>query len=111
MTKLTKHGLVLGKFKPLTNGHIYLIERALVHAEQVTLLVCTLASEPLDGALRFEWVRETFPAGKYPNLNLVHATDEVPSYPHQHHDFWTIWRNLIHHYAPGVDAVFTSEEY
>jgi HTH-type transcriptional repressor of NAD biosynthesis genes len=39
------------------------------------------------------------------------VTDEVPSYPHEHPDFWTIWRELIGRYAPPVDVVFTSEQY
>jgi nicotinamide riboside kinase len=37
--------------------------------------------------------------------------DEVPSYPHQHPEFWNIWRALILRRVPVVDAVFTGEDY
>lgn len=100
------HGLILGKFMPLTKGHCYLIETGLRHAELLTVLVCTLKREPIDGALRYGWVRESFPQAR-----VVHVTDEVPSYPHEHADFWPIWRALIARYAPPVDIVFTSEHY
>ena len=107
---MNKHGLVLGKFMPLTNGHIHLIESALKSCERLTVLLCSLRDEPIDGALRFDWLRETFPHHEYSKLRLIHVTDEVPSFPHQHADFWNIWRELILRNAPDVDALFTSEE-
>jgi NadR type nicotinamide-nucleotide adenylyltransferase len=100
------HGLILGKFMPLTMGHCHLIESGLRTADTLTVLVCSLTREPIDGRLRYEWVRDTFPAAR-----VVHVTDEVPSYPHEHPDFWAIWRALIARYAPPVDLVFTSERY
>lgn len=100
------HGLILGKFMPLTKGHCYLIEAGLRQCNLLTVLVCTLSREPIDGALRYAWVRATFPQAR-----VVHVTDEVPSYPHEHPDFWQIWRALIARYAPPIDLVFTSETY
>ena len=100
------HGLILGKFMPLTLGHCYLIETGLRAVDQLTVLVCTLKREPIDGQLRYAWVRDAFPTAR-----VVHVIDEVPSYPHEHPDFWPIWRELIGRYAPPVDVVFTSEQY
>ena len=100
------HGMILGKFMPLTKGHCHLIATGLRMVDQLTVLVCTLRREPIDGALRYGWVRGSFPAAR-----VVHVTDEVPSYPHEHPDFWPIWRELIGRYAPNVDVVFTSETY
>jgi HTH-type transcriptional regulator, transcriptional repressor of NAD biosynthesis genes len=102
----SRTGLVLGKFMPLTTGHCYLIDAALNHVDRLTILVCSLRREPIDGHLRYRWVKET-----YPQCNVVHVTDELPSYPHEHPDFWDLWKALILRYAPEVDMVFTSEEY
>jgi NadR type nicotinamide-nucleotide adenylyltransferase len=101
-----RNGLIIGKFMPLTTGHCHLIETAQQQCEQLTILVCSLRAEPIDGHLRFGWVRDTFPAA-----HVLHVTDEVPSYPHQHPDFWNIWRDLILRRVPVVDAVFTGEDY
>lgn len=98
--------MVLGKFLPPHEGHVHLINSAAKQADRVTVLVCTLEKEPIPGLLRYEWMRELFP-----HLNVVHVTDDVPSYPHEHPDFWEIWTKLIQHYAPGIDAVFSSEDY
>lgn len=106
MEKIAQNGLIIGKFMPLTQGHCYLIEQAQQQVERLTVCVCSLAREPLDGHLRYQWVRETFP-----HLNVIHLTDELPSYPHEHEDFWQLWRTSILNVAPAVDVVFTSEDY
>ncbi|MFL5732422.1 MAG: adenylyltransferase/cytidyltransferase family protein [Chloroflexia bacterium] len=106
-----RSGLILGKFMPLTLGHCYLIDTALAQVDKLTVLVCTLRREPIDGHLRYQWVRATYPPEIYPQCKVVHVTDEVPSYPHEHSDFWSIWKSLILRYVPDVDVVFTSEEY
>ncbi|MFQ5570264.1 MAG: adenylyltransferase/cytidyltransferase family protein [Rhodothermales bacterium] len=100
-------GLVLGKFMPPHRGHLHLIDEARCQAEHVTIIVGTLASEPIPGALRFRWMQEL-----YPNLDVRHLTDENPQYPHEHPDFWGIWTRSIRRFLPtGPDAVFTSEVY
>lgn len=106
MSKIARSGLIIGKFMPLTKGHCYLIETALAQVEQLNILVGTLRNEPIDGHLRYEWVRETFP-----QASVVHVTEELPAYPHEHPDFWAIWQRAIRDVFPQVDVVFTSEDY
>ncbi len=104
---MTRRGLVLGKFMPPHRGHLYLIDTALAHTDELTVLVCTLAHEPIPGQLRFEWMRALAPAAR-----VVHVTDENPSEPHEHPRFWEIWVETIRRAAPGpLDLVFTSERY
>src|SRR4051812_5590128 len=100
------HGLVLGKFMPLTNGHRHLIDTARRQVDELTILVCSLARDPIDGDRRYRWVREC-----YPDARVVHITDELPSYPHEHPDFWALWRACIARVALPIDVVFTSEDY
>lgn len=99
--------MILGKFMPVHRGHQYLIDFARDRVEQLTVMVGSLASEPIPGHLRYEWVKEL-----YPDVNVVHCTDENPQYPHEHADFWNIWVASIRKFIPeGPDVVFTSEEY
>lgn len=106
MTKKTQ-GLIVGKFMPLHKGHIYLIETAAAQVDELTILVCSIQSESISGALRYHWVRERFP-----HLRVVHVMDENPQKPEAHRFFWGIWKNTIERNCPdGVDKVFSSEHY
>lgn len=99
-------GLVLGKFMPPHLGHVYLVDFARAYVDELTVVVGTLAREPIPGALRFAWMREMFP-----NANVVHLTDENPQEPHEHPKFWDIWRESLLRVAPKPDFVFASEAY
>ena len=100
-------GFLLGKFLPLHRGHMHLIETARARVDHLTVLVCSLLREPIPGIIRAQWVHEL-----YPDVNVQHCDDEIPSYPHEHPDFWNIWHRTIRRFVPtGPDFVFTSETY
>jgi HTH-type transcriptional regulator, transcriptional repressor of NAD biosynthesis genes len=102
-----RRGLVLGKFLPPHDGHLYLIDFARRWVDELTVVVGTLASEPIDGALRYRWVRELCPGAR-----VVHLTDENPQHPDEHPDFWRIWRDsLLGVLSEKPDVVFASESY
>lgn len=104
---MKRTGLVLGKFLPPHLGHVYLVEFARRYADALTVVVGSLAREPIPGALRHAWMRELFP-----DVNVVHLTDENPQYPHEHPDFWAIWRESLLRVLPAPpDVVFASEAY
>jgi HTH-type transcriptional repressor of NAD biosynthesis genes len=104
---MTTIGLVLGKFLPPHAGHLALIEFASRMVDQLTVVVGTLAREPIDGALRHRWMRELAP-----RANVVHLTDENPQEPSEHPEFWDIWRTSLQRVVPGrIDRVFASEPY
>lgn len=92
---------------PPHNGHVYLIEFARNYVEQLTVVVCSLKREPIPGELRYRWVSELFP-----DVNVVHLTDEIPQEPSEHPDFWQIWHDSLMRVLPGrPDYVFASEDY
>ena len=99
-------GLVLGKFLPYHAGHAHLIRTARAAVDELVVLVCSVEREPIPGALRFGWVRDS-----HPDCRVVHVAEEVPQAPEDHPDFWPIWTDLIARYAGPIDTVFTSESY
>jgi HTH-type transcriptional regulator, transcriptional repressor of NAD biosynthesis genes len=100
-------GMVLGKFLPPHAGHVYLCEFARNWVDELTIVVGTLAAEPIPGEKRAAWMRELFPSE-----TVVHLTDENPQDPSEHPDFWDIWQASLRRVLPyQPDIVFASEPY
>lgn len=104
------HGLVFGKFMPPTNGHLYLINFARLSCRKLTIMVCSLPTEPIPGEQRYKWIKELFP-----DCNVVHHYIDIPQEPKGPDDvvFFETWRNSIYKHCPGekFDALFASEPY
>lgn len=104
-------GIVLGKFLPPHQGHQLLIDFACAYAQEVIVLVGTLEREPIDGALRHQWVQQMC-AKHGDRVKVVHLDDENPQYPEEDPDFWDIWTHSILSRCPRrPDYVFASEDY
>jgi HTH-type transcriptional regulator, transcriptional repressor of NAD biosynthesis genes len=101
-----RRGLVLGKFLPYHAGHAHLIRAARAQVDELVVLVCSIEREPIPGALRFRWVRDS-----HPDCRVVHVAEEVPQAPEDDPEFWAIWTDLIARHAGDIDVVFTSEDY
>ena len=101
-----RRGLVLGKFLPYHTGHAHLIRTARAQVDELVVLVCSIAREPIPGETRFRWVTES-----HPDCRVIHVRDEVPQTPEEHPDFWAIWTALVRRHADDIDTVFTSERY
>ena len=101
-----RRGLVLGKFLPYHAGHAHLIRTARSQVDVLTVLVCSIAREPIPGATRFGWVAES-----HPDCRVVHVAEEVPQTPEEDPGFWPIWTDLVRRHAGEIDVVFTSEDY
>jgi len=100
-------GFLLGKFLPPHRGHQYLIDFARHHVDRLSVLVCTIAREPIPGVLRYRWMCEAFPG-----VDVIHHTDEIPQAPDEHPEFWQIWQASIRRHVPWrIDCVFGSEDY
>lgn len=112
-----KSGLVFGKFCCPHKGHLYLINTALKNCEKVTVLICSISSEPIPGEVRFNWLKEIFKREPNPDtrkrINIVHCSEELPQYPDEDKvSFWNLWANVVKRYTPeDLDVLFTSEEY
>ncbi len=102
-----RHGMVLGKFLPPHAGHVHLCEVAQRMCDELTIVVGTLAAEPISGEQRVAWMRELMPAAR-----TVHLAAELPQQPSEHPEFWRIWREALLAILPSrPDRVFTSDAY
>lgn len=99
--------MILGKFLPPHAGHQYLVDFARHFVDRLTVLVCSVEREPISGRLRYRWMRELFP-----DVRVVHVTDENPQEPSEHPQFWRIWCDTIERsVGEPIDYVFASEDY
>jgi NadR type nicotinamide-nucleotide adenylyltransferase len=100
-------GVIIGKFMPPHRGHQYLIDFGAAYVDELVVMVCSIEREPIAGHLRYDWVRDSFP-----HVRVVHHSDEIPQEPHEHPDFWAIWREAVRNHAGRqIDYVFASEDY
>jgi HTH-type transcriptional regulator, transcriptional repressor of NAD biosynthesis genes len=101
-------GFLLGKFMPPHKGHLYMCDVASGLVDELTVLVCTRDCEPIDGNLRYQWMKESVKG----NVQIVHLHRDIPQEPSEHPDFWNIWRETIKELHPeSIDLVFGSEDY
>ena len=102
-----RRGFVLGKFMPPHAGHVHLCQFAQNLCDRLTILVCSLDSEPIPGELRHQWMTQLFPKAR-----VLHCAEDLPQDPSDHPDFWAIWRGVVQRFHPEpVDRVFASESY
>lgn len=88
-------------------GHQYLIEFARAFEPRLTVFLCSLSSEEIPGSVRFEWMRELFPA-----VEVVHITEEIPDAARTNEGAERIWAESLRERMDHDPAyVFASEEY
>ena len=102
-------GLVLGKFMPLTNGHIALIDFALEHCDTLNVLVCINLDEPIAGQLRIVWVRDYY--ANNPRVNVRWTTESLPSSSVSDRGISKTWATYLKSLFSNVDIFFASEQY
>lgn len=103
----TMNGVIIGRFMPPHNGHLYLFDFARHMVDTLYILVCTLAHEPIPGIQRFQWVRELAP-----DCRVIHITEEIPEARRDAAGATAIWARTVREAVPeGVTNVFASEEY
>jgi len=101
------NGVIIGRFMPPHNGHLYLIDFARNIVDTLYILVCTLSHEPIAGELRYEWVRELAPRCK-----TIHITEEIPEARRGAAGATAIWAKTVRSAVPArVSHVFASEDY
>jgi NadR type nicotinamide-nucleotide adenylyltransferase len=105
--KQYKIGFVLGKFCPLHQGHMLLIQQAMDACDIVYIVVDNIMDDVIPVARRMQWVRQ-----QYPSVVVLTQEHPLPQDPSETPFFWDIWRETLLQLLPQpVDAVFASEQY
>jgi HTH-type transcriptional regulator, transcriptional repressor of NAD biosynthesis genes len=104
-----KRGLVIGKFLPIHQGHVALIEFAAAQCDELIVSMSFTANDPIPATLRFEWITGLFsdnPKIK-PNLLVDDFDDESLELPER----TKIWADVIQKKYPPIHLLFSSESY
>lgn len=105
--KRYKTGFVLGKFCPLHKGHMFLIDTALSHVEQLYIVVDNIMDDVIAVNKRIQWVKK-----EYPETIVLTQSHPLPQDPSETPEFWNIWRETLCALLPErIDVVFASETY
>lgn len=105
--KKYNHGFIVGKFMPLHNGHVLVIDTALAQCEQVTICLLSRTDEVIPGETRLSWLRSLYGS----QCVVTHHTNELPQDEggYEHWDQYLASIRLV--CSDSYDAVFSSEAY
>ncbi len=104
-----KKGLVIGKFMPPHNGHIELTKFASLRCEKLIVAVCSRPEEPIDGKLRYQWMKEIFKNHK--NIKIAQIKKDLPQDREPSRRASRIWARYLGKRFKNIDALFSSEVY
>lgn len=107
-----KTGLVFGKFMPLHNGHLALIEFALQHCTHLTIILCYTNKEPIKGEIREQWLKKALE--DYKNITIIpfeYNDSVLPNTSASSKGVSRKWAAAFKKIVPDAAIVFTSELY
>lgn len=104
-----KHGLVIGKFLPLHNGHEALIKFAKSNCDELIVLLGVTQGESIPGHLRYKWLWETFRSD--PGIRIEYTDDPLPDAPVSSRDVSKTWADYLSKRFPETRIIFSSEQY
>jgi HTH-type transcriptional repressor of NAD biosynthesis genes len=105
-------GLVFGKFYPLHQGHLALIDFALKHCKRVTVVVCATDSEHIDGETRKLWIEMSYLLERRVEpIHFPYDESVLPNTSVSSREVSRVWAEQFSRMLPDVTAVFTSEPY
>lgn len=107
-----KTGLIIGKFMPLHNGHIALIEFALGQCDEVIVLVSASDGEPIPGSQRLEWIVQIYKDNNKLKPRLLNYDDIISADTSVSGEGVSkLWANYLKEHLPLIDVIFASEAY
>jgi HTH-type transcriptional regulator, transcriptional repressor of NAD biosynthesis genes len=104
-----KHGLVIGKFMPVHQGHIALINFALQYCDELIVSMSYTPTDPIPHSLRFDWLKKIFEIN--PKIKVEESLDDFDSENLSLNERTKIWARFIEKRFPKIDVVVSSEEY
>jgi NadR type nicotinamide-nucleotide adenylyltransferase len=96
-----KNGIIIGKFYPLHNGHLALIDFGLSQVDELTVIVCDKEGQSIPARVRANWIKKLAPKAKVIIVPDIGKDDDSQA--------WADYTLQFLGYKP--DCVITSEEY
>ena len=107
-----RKGFVAGKFMPLHEGHLALIEFAQQHCDRLYIILCFTDNEPIDGLIRKHWLQYQFAASENIEvLSFFYDERILPNTSVSSEDASRVWAIELKKLVPDADIVFSSEKY
>jgi HTH-type transcriptional repressor of NAD biosynthesis genes len=104
-----KRGLVIGKFMPIHNGHIALINFAASHCDELIVSMSFTPEDKIDPILRFKWIKDIFK--DQPNIKPAIIADDFDDENLPLNERTNIWAIRMREVYPKIDILFSSEYY
>jgi HTH-type transcriptional regulator, transcriptional repressor of NAD biosynthesis genes len=104
-----KRGLVIGKFMPVHQGHIALINFALQYCDELIVSMSFAPSDTIPHALRFDWLKKIFEQES--KIKIEESLDNFDNENLPLNERTKIWAHFIEKRFPKIDVVISSEEY
>ena len=104
-----KRGLVIGKFMPIHQGHVALINFAASQCDELIISMSYTMSDPIPAELRFSWITEIFKDRAKIKPALVKDDFDDESLPLLQRT--KVWSEFIRRTYPPIHILFSSEEY
>jgi len=104
-----KRGLVIGKFMPIHNGHIALINFAKAHCSELIISLSYTLHDPIDPQLRYGWAKEIFK--NEPNIKVELILDDFDNENLALPERTKIWAKKMKEVYPPIHILISSEEY
>lgn len=104
-----KKGLVIGKFMPLHNGHIHLIDYALQQCESLIIAIVVKPSDSIPVEIRLEWLewlKET-----RSNIEVRIVDEALPHTETLQEDAAKIWIDFFKKHFADINVIISSEHY
>lgn len=104
-----KRGLVIGKFMPIHNGHIALINFAKSHCDELIVSLSYAANDPIDPQLRYSWAKEIFK--NEPNIKVELILDDFDNENLILTERTKVWAKKMKEVYPPIHILISSEAY
>jgi len=102
-------GLVIGKFLPIHDGHLALINFAATQCDELIVSMSYTNQDPIPADLRFSWIEEIFK--DRPTINPAIIKDDFDNENLPLPERTKKWSEVIRRTYPPIDVLFSSEPY
>src|SRR5688572_29624548 len=104
-----KRALVIGKFLPIHQGHIALINFAASQCDDLIVSMSDKGDDAISPDLRFSWIKEIFKDNERITPNRL--VDDFDNDSLDLVERTKVWAEVIRRHYPSVDILFSSESY